>query len=122
MDKKINENVFHLRGSPELPDYLGELLLRWRENTRDIVVSDRDWWASHDPGIILAKGVGVRGSRNLRCSAADDRKLRGLSANSLCPIVIDFYYGGPVCAAGVSTDTIVSLERTNRDWVSVGSP
>ena len=49
MDKKINENVLHLRGSPELPDYLGELLLRWRENTRDIVVSDRDRWASRYP-------------------------------------------------------------------------
>ena len=47
----------------------------------------RDRWASHRFGIPELSVHKCECSYNLRCSAAADRKLRGLSANSLCPIV-----------------------------------
>ena len=54
----------------------------------NIVVSDRDRWASRYPRS-LGKGWACEVVTTSDARTAADRKLRGLSANSLCPIVID---------------------------------
>ena len=52
----------------------------------------RDRWASHRLGSPVKCNV-CECSRNLRCSAAADRKLRGLLADSLRPSVKGFCVG-----------------------------